>query len=187
MSNKVKCPYCGVEIENNIAKCPNCGEYFVERTLPVKIDSLGQFIVFSVITCGVYPLVWLFFNLPKFDLMAVTGKDRLKLIIPIFLVTILFVPITTAIIFLTYYLGHNMQSFMVLSYVISGYVLVPIICAGIILYYIIAYRMLRIIEKYTYKEYGVYLHHNDVCWVLFGFLYVLYYIYTYNRRVCANL
>ena len=80
-----------------------------------------------------------------------------------------------------------MQPFMVLSYVISGYILVPIICAGIILYYIIAYRMLRIIEKFTYKEYNVKLHHNDVCWVLFGFLYVLYYIYTYNKRVCANL
>ncbi len=185
MTDKVKCPYCGKFIESTVKKCPYCGEYFVERTLPIEIKSLGQFIVFSILTCGIYSLVWLFVNLPKFDLMAVSSKDRLKLIIPTFLITLLFIPIIGALLLMSYYIGvHKIQSFMILSYVISGYILVPIICTGIILYYIIVYRMLRIIEKYTYQEYKVEIFHNDVCWILFGFLYVIYFIYSYNRRVC---
>lgn len=185
MNNEIKCPYCERLIESNVKKCPYCGEYFVERTIPIQINSLGWFIVFSILTCGIYPLIWLFINLPKFDLMAISSKDRLKLIIPTFLITLLFIPIVAALFIMSYYIGvHQIKSFLVLSYVISGYVLVPIICAGIVLYYIITYRMLRIIEKFTFNEYKVNIYHNDVCWILFGFLYVIYFIYSYNRRVC---
>ena len=30
---KVKCPYCETEIDNNIERCPNCKEWFVEPHL----------------------------------------------------------------------------------------------------------------------------------------------------------
>ncbi len=158
MSVKVKCPYCGNEIYNDTEQCEYCKEFFAEPCIKnIKLTSLGQFIVFSCLTFGFYALLWIGVNYQPIIKIA-NSRDRKKLKMLI----ILGLPICIASYFVNYFVAAALVKILFLA---------------------ISYRILRIIEKYTYIKYDSAIIHNELGWFFFDILYVVYYLGTYSERV----
>ena len=157
----VECPYCGQQISNNDEKCPNCGEFFVEPNLSeYRLVSIPLFLAFeSVLSAFGFPffysLIWILFNHNNICKMAIE-KDLRKF-------KILFVWFCI---------------FVLLTIIFKGFVLVDVI-----LEIFLAYRILRIIEKFTLKKYNSPVTHHEVGMLFFRTLYVIYYLDTYSIRV----
>ena len=158
----VACPYCGHNIDNSIEKCPNCGELFVEPKIPsLKFVSVPLYLVAEITLSSfflnyIYTLFWLIANLGVFYKIA-NKKDKKKLLQLFSLFSI------TVILSLPF-----KPLFLVAAFFVEIF---------------LSYRILRIIEKYTQKEYGPSIIHNELWMGLFRTLYVIYFIDTYNLRV----
>lgn len=191
-NNLIPCPYCGQMISNDAEKCPKCGEIFQERTIPVKIDSLGLFLVLNFFTLGLYQNVWLLKNLSKINDMAQAKKDKLKLGIPVVILVCSVLFLAANFFTYAYYLFGTVPNEMFLLAACLWFLSRPLFWICWILMYIISYRILRIIEKYTYRQYDIRILHSEIGWlfcpVIFlpltiPMFYLIYFIYTYKERV----
>ena len=159
MSEKVKCPYCGNEIYNDVEQCEYCKEFFKEPEIKgIKLISLGQFIVLSCLTFGLYSFIWLGLNYKPIINIS-NSRDRKKL------QRLILIGISVCL----------------LSGLFCNYV-ITIILAKILLLSI-SYRVLRIIEKYSLIKYDSAIVHNEIGWFFFDLLYVVYFLGTYPERV----
>ncbi len=159
MSEKVKCPYCGNEIYNDVEQCEYCKEFFKEPEIKgIKLISLGQFIVLSCLTFGLYSFIWLGLNYKPIINIS-NSRDRKKL------QRLILIGISVCL----------------LSGLFCNYV-ITIILAKILLLSI-SYRVLRIIEKYSLIKYDSAIVHNEIGWFFFDILYVVYFLGTYPERV----
>ena len=68
-----KCPFCAENILSDAVKCKHCGEWLKKQTVDSsteqkkqkqfsKVVPTGKFILLSVITFGIYELVWFYRN-----------------------------------------------------------------------------------------------------------------------------
>lgn len=182
-SKSIPCPYCGCIIENDVESCPQCHEIFKEMSLPIQINSLGRFIAFNCVTFGLFQYIWLLLNIKKINNMALSKKDKLKFDIPFYMliVSILFF----MVVFSVYYIWG-------LSAMLPLYLILLFAALFMVSIYIVTYRILRIIEKYTYHKYEVRIYHSELGWlfcpIFFTFIssplfYTIYFIYTYKERV----
>lgn len=191
-NNLVPCPYCGYMIDNSITRCPKCNEIFEERTLPIEVDSLGRFIVLNFFTLGLYQNIWLLLNLKTINNMASSKKDKLKLDVPAFMLILSLLFLASQLSSYVFYLFGTISKFMLLIAACLWVLSSPLFWISCILMYIISYRVLRIIEKYTYKHYDIRISHSEAGWLfcpliflpLFTpFFYLIYFIYTFKERV----
>lgn len=193
MSNKdVKCPYCNAVIDESVEICPQCGENFKEIDIPLKIDSLGKFIFYNVITVGLFQYLWLIFNLKNINEMIIKEKDKYKLNIPIITLGIIMLLAIFNIILFKSYMIFDIPEPMVTFHLILCIAIGPIlVIGGGILTYFITYRILRIIERYTKYKYKKELTHSELGWlfcpvifapILSPMFYMAYFIYTYKER-----
>lgn len=58
------CQKCGKEIEDNATFCPSCGARVdgvevVTKTANIKEKSIVTCIILSILTCGIYTLIWM--------------------------------------------------------------------------------------------------------------------------------
>ncbi len=159
MSIKVKCPYCGNEIYNDVEQCEYCKEFFKEPEIKgIKYTSLGAFIVFSCLTFGLYSIVWLLINYKPINNIS-NSRDRKKF--------------------------RKLLSFGIPLCVLSSFFInyaFSLILIKILLL-ALSYRILRIIEKYSLIKYGSAIVHNEIGWFCFDILYVVYFLGTYSERV----
>ena len=190
---QITCPYCNAAIDKDSEKCPNCGEHFKEVSIPLKIDSLGKFVVFNIITLGLYQYIWLIFNLKNINEMIVKEKDKKKLNFPIIILAIIaLISIVNVLVFKIFGAIELPQNLAVIYFII-GKIIRPIFFSlGLILTYIITYRIIRIIERYTKTKYEIEITHSETAWLLspifFTLLlspmfYLIYFIYTFKERV----
>ena len=119
-------------------------------------------------------------------------KDKLKFDIPLFI--LVFAGIYFIMQFCSYifYLFGTVSKLMILAAAGLWLISSPVFWIICILTYVITYRILRIIEKYTLHEYGVKLTHSETGWLFCPILfipifspmfYLIYFIYTYKERV----
>ena len=159
MSEKVNCPYCGNEIYNDAEQCEYCKEFFKEPEIKgIKLTSLGQFIVLSCLTFGLYSFIWLWCNyMPVINISNSRDRKKLNRLI------LIGIPVC------------------VLSAVFLNYITAAVLTKIILLS--VSYRILRIIEKYSLIKYGAAIVHNEIGWFCFDILYVVYFLGTYPERV----
>ena len=159
MSEKVKCPYCGNEIYNDVEQCEYCKEFFKEPEIKgIKLISLGQFIVFSCLTFGLYTFVWLFVNYsPIINISNSRDRKKLQRLIAIGIPLCVFIAL-----FVSFPIALIITKVLLLS---------------------VSYRILRIIEKYSLIKYDSSIVHNEIGWFFFDILYVVYFLGTYPERV----
>ncbi len=188
MSEKqIPCPYCGKMIDSSTEQCPHCGEYFKEIAIPLKVDILGKFIVLNCITLGLFQYIWLIFNLKNINEMIVKEKDIFKLNIPVIMLAIVGFVSCLNIMSYKLYLTTSMKKLLIAANIMS-----PLWILSIILTFIISYRIIRIIERYTKNKYDKEISHSDT-WLFFSTLlfmlllspmfYLIYFIYTFKERV----
>ncbi len=190
---QIPCPYCKTMIDKNAEQCPNCHEYFKEISIPLKIDSLGKFIVYNIMTLAFYQFAWLVFNLKNIDKMIIKEKDKKKLNAPIIALALLgLICILNTLTYGIYDVVELPQTFVILHFLFGTYVVPIFVIAGTILTYIITYRILRIIERYTKNKFGIEITHSEMGWLfcpvlctllLSPMFYMAYFIYTYKERV----
>ena len=158
MDTKVNCPYCGRLISNDAEQCANCKEFFVEPYVEgIKEPSLTKFIVFELLTLGLYSLIWVTFNNKSF-LKISKQKDYRKFIT----FYLLFFISTIGLWFV------NIPLFLILRKVFALF---------------LSYRMLRIIEKYSKNKYNSQIFHNEYGWFFFEIAYVVYFLEMFAERV----
>ena len=167
MSEKVNCPFCGNIVDSDAYKCQSCGSLFEDPNLPnLKFKEFGTFVAMLVLTFGLFGIVWLFLNIKAINKLVVNPKDSMKfntliiisiLDIAAYMVCLAFSPITNLVPLLT-----------------------VIQC---LIFMAITYRVLRIIQKYTQKRYGVDLEFNLFYIIIFNILYLIHFIDTYSNRV----
>lgn len=154
---KVKCPYCEKEIDNSAEQCIFCGEFFVEPHIDlIKMPSIGQYIVFNILTIGFYSFLWIVLNNKAFRYISM-GKDAVKL------QTILALIVVSSVTFFI--------NFVLFNVIVK------------ILYLFMSYRILRIIEKYSRRKYGSPITHSECGWFFLDILYVVYFLDTFKERV----
>ena len=157
----VNCPYCGTLICNEVEQCPNCKSWFKEPELVgFHLRSVYMYFCCDVILCAfgfcfVYPLVWNILNFKQIKSLA-TQKDFGKY-------KGLFIAFTCL----------TLLAFLLKVFII------PTAIIGICL----AYRILRIIEKYSNKKYNSPITHHELGMIAFSILYVVYFIDTYAQRI----
>ena len=168
MSEKrVNCPFCNYDIEPDCKKCPNCGSLFSEPELPnIKFNEFRMFLALDILTFGFFGTLWFFINGSAINKLADGAKDRLKLN---WLVLLLILNLGAYL----FYLNDSL----------TGIPVSILVFLQIIIYMALTYRVIRIIEKYTEKTYGVRLEHNPYYIVIFNVLYLIHYIDTYAERV----
>lgn len=162
MEEKVSCPYCGTLINNDIEQCPKCKEWFKEPALRgFKLKSLYSFICLDGILLpafglvGLYSLIWIHVNSKVIKSLA-SQKDCKK--------------------FEGLLAGFSV---LVLLSILVKIFCIPAVILGIFL----NYRILRIFEKYSYKMYNVQITHHELGMIVFGTLYVVYFMDTYAKRI----
>ncbi len=160
-NQKVACPYCGHKINNSIEKCPNCGEFFVEPAISgFKFVSIPSFLICETILNAfglffIYSLFWISSNFKNIRNIAIQ-RDLNKF-------NILFI------------------SFCI--FVFFSIIFKPLFLLVVIIEIMLSYRILRIIEKFTMKEYNSSVTHHEIGMLIFRTLYVVYYLDTYAMRV----
>ena len=154
----VECPYCGYKIHNNVERCKNCKEWFVEPNLDVfKVISLPFFVIFS--TSIFYSNFWFYYgcvlfwtlkNYKNFKNIATTNDlKKFKILLTLLIISTIFL----------------LKPFMIAIEIF------------------LSYRMLRIIEKFSYSKYGSPITHHELGMLFFRTLYVVYFIDTFAQRV----
>lgn len=165
MSERINCPFCNNEIDSDIVRCPFCNALFKEpNTNDIKFKEIGPFLTLEIITLGLFSTIWFFINSKVINKIAENKKDTIKL-------NWLFVLLGINFIVLIIYMYHN-PALMFISTIIQ--------C---LIYVALTYRVLRIIQKYTFKTYGVSLDFNKFYLVIFNVFYLVHFIDTYKERV----
>ena len=158
---KVACPYCNEQISNDIERCPKCGAYFTEPNLSeFKFVSIPLFIAGEVILSAfglpfLYSLFWVLVNYKNIRNLA-KPKDIKK---------------------------FNTWAFTFCIFVLLTVFFKFFVFAVIVVEILLAYRILRIIEKYTLNKYDSPVTHHEVGMLFFRTLYIVYYLDTYSVRV----
>ena len=167
MSDKVNCPFCGNVIENDAYRCNTCGSLFTDPELPdIKFKDFATFVALLVLTFGLFGIIWTLINIKAINQLTTNNRDGLKLNI---LIAISLLDIFAYMLCLAIYPITN---------------LVPVLTAlQCIIFMAITYRVLRIIQKYTQKNYDVTLEFNPYYIVFFNILYLSHFIDTYSNRV----
>ena len=160
-SEKVACPYCGELISNDIEQCPKCNEYFIEPNLSeFKLVSVPLYIACESVLSAfgfpfLYSIIWVLFNYKNICNIALP-KDLKKFnsLIVVYCILVL------------------------LTIIFKSFVLIDVVIE-----ILLAYRILRIIEKFTLRKYNSPVTHHEIGMILFRILYIIYYIDTYLIRV----
>ena len=167
MSEKVNCPFCGNIIEANAYKCSSCGSLFSDPELPdIRFKEFGSFVALLVLTFGLFGILWVLINIKAINKLVLDPKDSIKFNT---LILISGLDICAYIFCLTVYQSTNLVPFLTI-----------IQC---IIFMAITYRVLRIIQKYTKKHYGVTVEFNPYYIIIFNILYLSHFIDTYSNRV----
>ncbi len=166
MTEQINCPFCGNLIDRNAIKCENCDALFKEPDLPnIKFKELAPFLVIDVLTIGFFSTIWFFINGRAINnLLENNKKDIIKLN---WLVSLLAV---NGGFYLFFFFQHAV--FLIIFSILQ--------C---IIYVALTYRVLRIIQKYTSKMYGVDIAFNPCYLVFFNVIYLVHFIETYQNRV----
>ena len=166
MTEQINCPFCGNLIDRNAIKCENCDALFKEPELPnIKFKELAPFLVIDVLTIGFFSTIWFFINGKAINnLVEDNKKDMIKLN---WLVALLAV---NGGFYLFFFFQHAV--FLILFSILQ--------C---IIYVALTYRVLRIIQKYTSKMYGVDITFNSCYLIFFNVIYLVHVIETYQNRV----
>ena len=125
--------------------------------------------------------------------MIIKEKDKYKLNIPIIALAIVGLLSSINLVCFDIFKTMDVPDWVVLPHLVFGLVISPIcIIAGLALTYIITYRILRIIERYTKYKYDIEITHSEMGWLfcpvffvpMFSpMFYTIYFIYTYKERV----
>lgn len=165
MSESVNCPFCGNVIPKDALKCEECGALFREPELSgLKFKELGPFIAIDILTLGFFSTIWFFINARAINNLVSNPKDCLKLN---WLVTLLAVN----------------GGFYLLCFYKHPLLLLILTTLQILLYVALTYRVLRIIQKYTFRTYGVEIEYNPFYTFFFNVFYLVHFVDTYNARV----
>ena len=169
MSERINCPFCNNEIDSDIVRCPFCNAIFKEPNMnEIKFQEVGPFVVLDNLTLGLFSIIWFFINGKAINSITENKKDAIKL------------------------------NWLCLLLVINAIALISnpvlIFISRIIqclIYIALAYRVIRIIQKYTLKNYGVCIEYDKLYMVIFNIFYLVFFIDTYKdrvekSRVCIN-
>jgi len=167
MSEKVNCPFCGNLIEEDAYKCPNCDAVFKTPELPyIRFQDFRIFLALDVMTFGFFTVIWFFVNVRLINKLCEKNRDRIKLN---WLVLLLLMVVCSYMFYLFKFK--------------AGYLLSILVFASILLLIALTHRVIRIIQKYTLKTYGVELEYNPYYIAIFNVLYLIHFIDTYQDRV----
>ncbi len=169
MSEVVKCPFCENLVESDTERCLKCGAFFKEPELKgLKFQDFGVFFALQILTFGLFSTLWFFINFRAINNLAVNERDCLKFK------------------WLAAILGLSIIAY-------AGYILSDVefshsvaVVVGLIQYIIsvaLAYRTLKIIQRYTIVKYGETLELNPYYIAIFSVLYMSHFIDTYTKRV----
>ena len=168
MSEKVNCPFCGSIIESDAIRCPSCSSLFKEPELPgVRCQNFAIFTALYFVLRGWFGVLWFLFNTRAINSLATNKKDKLKFNWLIILL------ISIAGVYSYYFAGKIPLSVANISSLVFLY----IIYAGL------TYRILRIIQKYSEKTYGITPDINPNYVVFFTVFYLVHFIDTYANRI----
>ena len=160
MSEKVNCPFCGNIVETDLYRCPKCESLFKEPELPyIKFKEFRIFIALSVLTGGLFCVLWFLINAKAINKLVVNTKDALKLN------------------WLVLILALDLVAFCL------GYIRYSAAAITVIVLIALTYRTLRIIQKYTLKTYNVLPDINPYYIGIFNVIYLVHFIDTYNDRI----
>ena len=153
----VKCPYCEAMINNNDERCHSCGEWFVEPYLDnFCFISMPLFIILSISL--VLGNLWIYYICVVVWLMF-NYKNFIAIAIP-----------------------KDVKKLNLLAFLmILTLIFIPKL--AIIVEIFLSYRLLRIIEKFSYKKYDSPITHHELGMIVFRLLYVVYFIDTFTDRV----
>ena len=157
----VNCPYCGTLICNEVEQCPNCKSWFKEPELVgFHLRSIYMYLCCDIFLnafgfCFVYPLIWNVLNFKQIKHLA-SQKDFGK------------------------YKGF-LFAFGILT--LLTFLLKLFIIPAVIVEICLAYRILRIIEKYSNEKYHSPITHHELGMIVFSMLYVVYFMDTYSQRI----
>lgn len=167
MSKEIKCPFCNNIIDEESYKCPVCDAIFKTPELPyIKFQDFRMFLALIVLTFGFFATAWFFINIKSINKLCDRIKDNLKLN---WLVLLLIFNVSFYIFYLFKFSSLKILSLLVFT--------------SILILMALVHRVLRIIQKYTYKTYGVNIEFNPYYVVIFNVLYLVHFIDTYQDRV----
>lgn len=165
MTEKINCPFCGNLIGVDDAKCSGCGALFQEPQLAdIKFREIGPFIAVDLLTFGFFSTIWFYINAGAINRLADNKRDEIKLNWLILLLAL------NGGVYLFFFYKH--AAFLGLFTLLQ--------C---IIYVLLSYRVLRIIQKHTEKLYDTEIGFNPYFMVIFNVLYLVHFIETYQSRV----
>ncbi len=168
MSEKINCPFCGNIIDSEAIRCPNCASLFKEPELPkIKFQNFGVFMALYILLRGWFGIIWLLINTHAINKLTTQTKDNLK-----FNWLIVFL-LSDIGIYLYYFTGKIPLS---IAKIVSLSVLYLIFVG-------LTYRILRIIQKYSEKTYGIIPEINPYYIWFFNIFYLIHFIDTYTNRI----
>lgn len=163
----INCPFCGKDVNINAIRCNSCGALFADPDLPdVRFKDFRVFIALEFLTFGLFGTLWFFINDRAINKLAENLKDKLKLN---WLIGLLLLNLGMYF----YYLSHSTR----------GLILSSLVAVQYLIFIALTYRVIRIIQKYTQKTYGVTLEYNPFYIFIFNILYLSHFIDTYTNRV----
>ena len=166
MSDMIKCKFCGEEIQAGAVKCKHCGEWLSSEVsrgnkfeMPFE-DKISTFLmlVFTVLTLGIYPIVWIGKRYKIFNALNPNKKPQLTISWVIALSILL----------------------------LAEFSFPPICYISTILYTILSFKMLKKIEIYAKEKYGKTIKYNGFAWFFFTLFYVNYAINSFSDRLSEN-
>jgi len=167
MSEKVNCPFCGNIVEIDAYKCRSCGSLFADPELPgVKFKEFAVFVALLVLTFGLFGIFWVLINIKAINNLVVNPKDSMKFNV---LILISVLDVAAYMCCLAFSQVANLVPYLTI-----------IQC---LIFMAITHRVLRIIQKYTQKQYDAVVEYNPYYIIFFNILYLIHFIDTYSNRV----
>lgn len=125
-----------------------------------KISTL-KMILFTIITLGLYPIIWVAQRYKEFNKLNIEEKPKL---------TIMWI-ISLSILWLAVWFSDSDKMIRGLTNIYS------------ILTLILSFKMLRKIENYSVEKYGKTIGHNGFGWFFFSLYYVNFAINSFTDRL----
>lgn len=193
MTTEIKnCPYCREEINLEAIKCKHCGEFLnsserqneveclqnkkLGKNLP-KSHNTWAFILYTILTLGLYPDIWLFKSYKVINDLSPNSKFKIHKSLPIILLVINIVSVVVSLYRWTVgsiYLGEN-----TLENVCNQLVF----CFSALLYVYCTYYGVKIIAEYVKKEKNINIKFNIYAIVFVTVIYLNFFIYTLGERI----